>query len=178
MGAFASTSHSLFQRYGKTLMRKLIKGIGLFSTILPVLSFAESFPRGCEATGYYYQEKRIILNDDGKQKLYFFHNISKDMIEIERHETRDVFMSPTLKVKLQPGRWAAFASDIKQINFKCFINKDEQRIPFECSDVIDVCQYPRVKFALSNMGNYWADGDKSLRQIMQTCNKKGILLRW
>lgn len=156
--------------------KRIILYVSLF--VLPLVSIAGTFPRGCEVTGYSFADKQLLLNEDGKQTLYFMQNISSDPVDVERFETRDVFMSPQLKTRLQPDRWAAFASDIKNTHFKCYSNINGQKTLTPCGEILNVCQYPRVKFALSNMGNYWASSDKSLQQVIRDCTKKGILLRW
>lgn len=138
----------------------------------------KKFPRGCEVKGFVYQENYLILNEEGKQTFYLIQNTSDSTIELERHETRDVFMSPSLKKKINPSRWAAFASDIQDLHFKCYSNKENNIAMINCSDVLEVCQYPRVKFALSNMGNYWVSANKPQSKVIKDAIAKGILLRW
>lgn len=140
---------------------------------------AESkFPRGCEVTGFAYQDNYLILNETGKQTFYLIQNVSDSTLELERHETRDVFMSPSLKKKINPSRWAAFASDVQCLHFKCYSHKKNNIAMVNCSDVLEVCQYPRVKFALSNMGNYWVSANKPQSKVIKDAIAKGILLRW
>ncbi|AHE67071.1 hypothetical protein [Legionella oakridgensis] len=136
------------------------------------------FPRGCEVSGFGYSDNYLILNDKGEQTFYLIQNRSDTQIELERHETREVFMSPTLKSKLDPSQWAAFASDLENLHFKCFTHQDNNVAMVNCNDVLEVCQYPRVKFALSNMGNYWVSTNKPQAQVIKDAVAKGILLRW
>lgn len=139
---------------------------------------AGKFPRGCEVTGFGYSDNYLILNETGEQTFYLIQNRSNDLIELERYETRDVFMSPTLQSKLNPSHWSAFASDIENLHFKCFKHDADNTELVNCSDVLEVCQYPRVKFALSNMGNYWVSTNKPQSQVIKDAIAKGILLRW
>jgi hypothetical protein len=141
-------------------------------------SFAQNFPKGCETSGYSFKENHLVINDTGKQTLFLIKNDSRSLIELMRHETRDVFMSPKLQIKLFPNRWSAFASDEKQLHFKCYRIFRTNTEAVNCSEVLKICQYPRVKFATSNMGNYWVSFNKSLRNTMRDAIKKGILLRW
>nr|WP_242602155.1 enhanced entry protein EnhB [Legionella nagasakiensis] len=141
-------------------------------------SKAGSFPRGCEVSGFGYSDNYLIVNEKGEQTFYLIQNRSNTQIELERYETREVFMSPTLKSKLDPLRWAAFASDVENLHFKCFTHTDNTTAMVNCSDVLEVCQYPRVKFALSNMGNYWVSTNKPQAQVIKDAIAKGILLRW
>lgn len=156
--------------------------------ILTIMSFmflftgslhsASKFPRGCEVTGFVYHENYLILNEQGNQTFYLIQNISDSQIELERHETREVFLSPNLKSKLDPSNWSAFAADIQNIHFKCYKLDNDNTALVNCSDVLEVCQYPRVKFALSNMGNYWVSTNKPQNRVIKDAVAKGILLRW
>lgn len=140
--------------------------------------FAESFPHGCEVTGFGYSENYLIVNDTGEQSFYLIQNRSDKTIELQRIETKEVFMSPPLTAKLEPANWAAFASDIENLHFQCFYTENENTTRVQCRDVLDVCKYPRVKFALSNMGNYWVSANKSQKQVINDATAKGIYLRW
>ena len=137
-----------------------------------------NYPRGCEVIGYGYSQNFLILNETGDQTFYLIQNRSSKQIELQRHETQDVFMSPPLQTKLAPSRWAAFASDVENFHFNCFTQENNSTAMVNCQDVLDVCQYPRVKFALSNMGNYWVSTNKSQGQVIKDAIAKGILLRW
>lgn len=154
----------------------------IFITILLQLTFnscvAEAFPRGCEVTGFGYSQNHLIVNDNGEQAFFLVQNRSDRNIELQRIEMREVFMSPPLTAKLLPGNWAAFASDIQNLHFQCFQVEGNNTAKIDCRDVLDVCQYPRVKFALSNMGNYWVSTNKSQRQVINDATAKGIYLRW
>lgn len=136
------------------------------------------FPRGCEVSGFGFQQNNLILNDSGKQMFFLIQNRSNDTIQMEHVETKEVFMSPKLESKLGPLQWGAFASDIPNSHFKCTKQLDNQTIDVNCNEVLDVCQYPRVKFALSNMGNYWISTNKPQAQVIKEATAKGIYLRW
>ena len=87
-------------------------------------------------------------------------------------------MSPKLHSKLDSSSWAAFATDTPSMHFKCFIQDGEITTPLNCSDVLAVCQYPKARFALSNMGNYWVSTNKELAQVIKDTAAKGIYLKW
>lgn len=139
---------------------------------------AEAFPRGCEVTGFNYSNQYLILNVVGDQTIYFIQNRSNRPIRLERHETRDVFISPKLEANIAPGYWSAFASDEKGMNFQCAYKNDAQTIRTNCADVLEVCQYPRAKFALSNMGNYWVSTNKPQALVVKEAVGKGVYLKW
>ncbi|QRN03953.1 enhanced entry protein EnhB [Legionella sp. MW5194] len=146
--------------------------------LMNTVSHAEAFPHGCEVSGFGYSNYHLIVNETGDQAFYLIQNRSDRTIELQRIETREVFMSPPLTAKLEPANWAAFASDIREMHFQCFYTENENTAKVNCRDVLDVCQYPRVKFALSNMGNYWVSTNKSQRQVINDAAAKGIYLRW
>ena len=95
------------------------------SLILPLLlinaAHASSvFPRGCEVSGFGYNQSTLILNESGEQSYYLIQNRSDSTIELERYNTTEEFMSPPLQATIEPTNWAAFASDVKNVNFKCY----------------------------------------------------------
>lgn len=137
-----------------------------------------TFPRGCEVSGFGYNANNLIINDTGEQSYYLIQNRSDAKIELERHETGEVFMSPPLQATLDPANWGAFASDVKNLNFKCYKHIGENTSIIDCRDALEVCRYPRVRFALSNMGNYWISSNKSQYAVIQDSVAKGIYLKW
>lgn len=139
---------------------------------------AANFPRGCEVTGFSFNDNHLILNESGEQSFYLIQNHANQQIEIERVIEQDAFMSPKLTTRFDPLRFAAFASDIQNLHFQCFTQTAGQRSVINCGDVLDVCQYPRAKFPLSNMGNYWISTNKSREQVIKDATDKGIYLRW
>lgn len=141
-------------------------------------SVAAVFPRGCEVTGFAYSDNKLVLNDSGEQSYYLIQNRSDAKIELERHDTADAFMSPPLQASIDSMNWSAFASDVKNLNFKCYKHVEDKTDLINCGDVLDVCRYPRVKFALSNMGNYWISTNKTQNEVIQDSVAKGIYLKW
>ena len=146
--------------------------------VFATLAFSSTFPRGCEVSGFGYSDNFLILNDKGDQSFYLIQNHSSLPIELEVQETKEVFMSPKLHTKLDASQWSAFASDVENQHFKCFTQEQDKINIVNCKDVLEVCQYPRVKFALSNMGNYWVSTNKNQGQVVRDAAAKGILLRW
>lgn len=142
-----------------------------------------NFPRGCEASGFVFYRNFLVVNEHGNQSFYLIQNHATQTVELEHFETKaDTFMSPKLEAKLAPTHWSAFASDVEQLYFRCFLPaKDDQktnRVSVNCADFLSVCQYPRVKFALSNQGSYWVSTDKVQSQVIKDATSKGIFLHW
>lgn len=150
----------------------------ILATTLATSALATPFPRGCEVTGFGYKNNYLILNTHANQAFYLIQNRSSHPVELELFETKEVFMSPKLHSKVEPSNWSAFASDVEDQHFTCFTADGENTVMVNCSDVLDICQYPRVKFALSNMGNYWVSSNKEQSQVIRDAVAKGILLRW
>jgi hypothetical protein len=161
---------SLFNHINKTVLLSVF--------LINTVDAASTFPRGCEVAGFGYNQNYLILNENGEQAYYLIQNRSDTKIELERHETGDAFMSPPLQATLEPTNWAAFASDVKNLNFKCYKHVEENTAAIDCREVLDVCQYPRVRFALSNMGNYWISSNKTQNEVIQDSVAKGIYLKW
>lgn len=145
---------------------------------LTTTAISATFPRGCEVSGFGFRDNYLIINDRGGQSFFLIQNRSDKPVDIERHETKEVFMSPKLHSKLDPSNWSAFASDEENLYFTCATQVDNSTVLQNCSDILEVCQYPRVKFALSNMGNYWVSTNKEQGQVIKDAAAKGILLRW
>lgn len=161
-----------------SLFNQLNKLVLVSALLLNAAHAGSSFPRGCEVSGFGYNQNYLILNESGEQSYYLIQNRSDAKIELERHETDDAFMSPPLQASLEPTNWGAFASDVKNVNFKCYKHVDENTSVVDCRDVLDVCQYPRVRFALSNMGNYWISTNKPQNLVIKDSVDKGIYLKW
>ena len=149
-------------------------------TLLNVATAAtpSPFPRGCEINGFGFKENYLVLNERNQQSFFLIQNHSAKPVELEHYETKDVFMSPKLHSKLEALNWSAFASDEENMYFKCYTQENDTITVLNCRDVLEVCQYPRVKFALSNMGNYWVSTNKEQGQVIKDAVAKGILLRW
>jgi hypothetical protein len=139
-----------------------------------------SFPRGCEVSGFGFQQGHLILNDSNKQTLFLLQNIGQNQVQLEHVETRtDVFMSPKLESKININQWSAFSSDISNFYFKCtIVDTDNSTKQVKCEDYISICQYPRAQFPLSNKGNYWISTNKEISVVIQEAVKKGIYLKW
>lgn len=157
---------------------KKILYVLLVTLIFSQNSYSDGFPRGCEVTGFGYNGTNLVLNENGNQAYYLIQNRGVRTIELQKVENPNEFMSPQLTARLQPENWAAFASDVEHSSFQCFNIEETNRVKVDCREILDVCQYPRAKFALSNMGNYWVSVNKDQRQIITDSTAKGIYLRW
>lgn len=161
------------------LLYKTILSLILMTVFYGSISFAaDSFPHGCEVKGFSFEKNLVMLNFDGNQSFYLIQNRSASPIELKRYEPKEAFMSPPLTAVLDPTNWAAFASDVGNLYFQCIVKDHETKMAINCSEALDVCQYPRVKFATSNMGNYWVSVNKTQSEVINESANKGILLRW
>ncbi len=139
-----------------------------------------SFPRGCEVSGFAFNQGHLVLNDSDKQTLFMLQNKGNSTIQLEHVETRqDIFMSPKLESKINPNQWSAFSSDMSNFYFKCTMTEaDQSTHQVNCENYISVCQYPRAQYPLSNKGSYWISTNKDQNQVIQETVKKGIYLKW
>lgn len=138
-----------------------------------------AYPRGCEETkNFGFGQNVLILNATGDQAYFLIQNKSPNTIEFQRSDANEGFMTPPLQATLEASNWAAFASDVKNLNFKCYTRQNENTALVDCKDVLDICQYPRARFALSNMGNYWISSNKPQEAVIQDSVAKGIYLKW
>ncbi len=157
-----------------------------FNQLLPfVLLVSNShtgfaFPRGCEVSGFAFNQGHLVVNDNNKQTLFMLQNKGNTTIQLEHVETRpDIFMSPKLESTLNPNQWSAFSSDMSNFYFKCsIIENDNTSHQVNCENYLTVCQYPRAQFPLSNKGSYWISTNKDQNQVIQETVKKGIYLKW
>lgn len=159
----------LFRRY----VLKLLCSLLFFKCI-----YVNAFPSGCEVTGFAFFNNYLMLNDSPKQSFYLLQNFSDTQIELKRFAPKKIFMMPSLLIQLEPQKWAALAVDLQNLYFQCFIKKNDKTEAIGCQDVLDVCKYPRAKFALSNMGSYWVSANKEQTEVIKEAAHKGIYLHW
>lgn len=152
--------------------------IVLFFMLISSAHAVSSFPRGCEVKGFGYEGPYLILNETGQQAYFLIQNHAAVTVELERRAQENSFMSPPLHVSLEPNLWGAFASDVAHLQFTCYQHIGEEVSVLPCSQVLDVCQYPRARFALSNMGNYWISANHAQQDVIQESVAKGIYLKW
>lgn len=157
---------------------QLKKILTLSTALLLPTSALANFPRGCESSGFGFDDPYVIFNDTDQQTYFLIENHSVLPIELQRVETEDTFMSPKLESKLNPARWSAFASDMSNVHFQCFARTNGTPSLVNCRQALTICQYPRAKFALSNKGTYWVSTNKPQQKIIHDSTRKGILLRW
>ena len=91
------------------LYRCMLSILGFSFLIAFNMTYAESFPRGCEVTDFGFNNGHLVVNETGKQAFYLITNHGSLPIKMQRVETRDVFMSPPLTAQLEPSNWAAFS---------------------------------------------------------------------
>ncbi len=162
-----------------SVYKQFFTTVALLCGVVTNAPAAGLFPHGCEVSGFGFQDQFVTFNDTGQQMYFLVENRSTLNIELERISTTPTFMTPKLQTKISAGEWAAFASDVDNTHFKCGIRNEENNVEqVRCSEVLSICQYPRVRFALSNMGTYWISTNKPQAQIIKESTNKGIYLKW
>ena len=140
------------------------------------------FPLGCSNVGFYFKTPNVLLKPiltEQQQTIYFIHNISPHRIHFESIKPPEDLYALTYQTDIDPQRWAAFAFDFPQILFTCStIQRQGQTTPADCSTLLDICEYPCVKFPDHGAGNYWASENSSMVETIYNANRgMGILLR-
>jgi len=166
----------------KTIIWLVIASLTIFSHI--GYSRSNDFPRGCEPKGFEFIGENVKLHhtaqeDAPQQTLYLLHNTSSKRLKIQNKVDKQAIVAPVWNVELNRYRWAAFATNKKEVIFRCKnLYRRANESSTSCQEVIEICQYPRAKFSISNYGTYWVTSNKSLNQTIRKAIKKGILLRW
>jgi hypothetical protein len=144
------------------------------------------FPGGCKVSGYGFKYNKLVLYPKGRQAFYLIYNHSNEPVIMEHvPKKRNGFMSPMMKTTLDPENWAGLATDINKIRFVCYKYDNSQieaenpnAIPLSCNEILDVCEYPYVRFADTNHGTYWTSTNKTRTEVINDTTRKGIYLRW
>lgn len=165
------------------------------------------FPHGCRHMGYGYKDGLLILkpipNDSIKPKktemaaneeeqkpqrkpekppevpiqtLYLIHNLSGNSIHLRTKKLPDVPFSPTHENTIRPNQWAALAVNQKELQFTCAMAGTGEMM--DCTNMFELCQYNRAKFAAHNQGTYWVIKSGSRGQAKYGSIRNGILLKW
>lgn len=140
------------------------------------------FPLGCENVGFSYKDKNVLLKPiltNQQQTIYFIHNLSPNTLHFESLKPADDLYALTYQTDIDPQRWAAFAFDFPQILFTCSIRQAGGEMKqLDCSTLLDICEYPCVKFPDHGEGDYWASENSSLSETIYNANRgMGILLK-
>lgn len=166
-------------------MQRLLGYLTLFALFAPIACSARDFPRGCESVGHQFSQQDLILKpkvaDDAKspQTLYMLKNTSRQTIIVRNHVNKEMIVAPVWEATIYRNRWAAFATNKAITKFQCQSqSRTKKKIAVNCEEVLDVCQYPRAKFSISNFGTYWVTSNQSLSGAIRQASRKGILLRW
>lgn len=162
-----------------------------------------SLPTGCKRIGYLFSHKIVVLYPkkfNKKQGLYFFYNkTSSEIVNLYQMRTGNEPFTMYLNNVINVNEWGGFSSNESKVKFICTIKKEDKSKSKEtkfstnnllttnnsqygrivnCYDVLDVCQFPNVKYANNNEGSYWAVTSNSLENAIQEIIEQGILLRW
>ena len=169
----------------KSMVFFMILMIGVSAALFVSESSAKptaKFPHGCKEVGYVFENSRVILRPmviDSKQTLYFFYNKSYYEIYLKYQKPSHLTFSADHKTYIDGDRWTALAMDESEMQFTCsLVNGTRPMGQIDCARVLEVCQYPRAKFADSNMGIYWVIENSGLWRTIRKAIEVGILLRW
>lgn len=157
--------------------------IGIFLTTS--IAFSEQkqtrkFIPGCEEVGHDFDDGQLVLNpvkpEMEDQTIYFIQNISGSTLKLKSINNLNEYY-PIFETTVEHGNWAVFATDKKGMTFGCH-SEYYGETKTDCLSAIEVCQFPRAKFAPHNQGNYWVTSNKAKYAARRDAIKAGILLRW
>jgi len=163
----------------------MLKRICIISALLIIAhtAFSEKvkskFYPGCHEVGHRFVDNQLVLEplkvEDYDQTVFFIHNVSSDNLVLRYVPTTRDDIFPLWQTEIDSNRWAAFATDRTGMRFSCSSIYDDYKI--NCQQALEVCQYPRAKFAAHNKGNYWLSGNKFKYPTRSEVIHKGVLLR-
>ncbi len=157
------------------------------------------FPRGCKPVGFQFKNGFLVLTPVSPQEgqssetapqtelesspkipqgLYFLHNISQQRIQLKGYKLPDQIFSADHFNVIEPMQWGTFAVDDSMAVLRCDIGSTHESTRINCAETIEICQYPRAKFADHNKGTYWVSQSTTLHDAVQASDSNGILLRW
>lgn len=148
------------------------------------LAAKRKFPHGCKPVGYQFTygalELKPVSETQKIQTVYLIHNISHRVVELEAQKLAHHPVSPGYVTELDGDLWTAFVQDEPIVKFTCkFVYGDDEKQTTACNEVLELCQYPRAKFAGHNGGSYWVKQQgESLKQAIDSVIENGVLLRW
>ena len=161
----------------------LVLTVGFANAAKAKKEIDKPYPTGCEAVGFSYKYGVLLLKSNTEstpQSIFFLHNISKKAIEF--YQVRDGSHPYIMHSHntLGPDQWAAYATDQSETKFICTTASKTkyQGGILDCEKSLKICQYPKVKFALNNRGNYWATTNQTKNSAVKTVIRQGTLLRW
>ena len=119
------------------------------------------YPYGCFPIGYHFEYFNLILTPTAKvypQAVYFIHNISNRSVNLFQTRTGKEPYTVHINSTIQARYWSVLASDEKKSKYIC--TNDAKNLVghdvINCSKVLDICEYPYVRFGDNHHGNYWA----------------------
>ena len=140
------------------------------------------FPNGCKPVGFEYQDGMLVLmpvsETDQIQTVYLIHNMSHDTVNFISKKMPNQVFAPKYKHSIRPASWSSFSTNEHKIQFICKQGGYSYGQQINCADVLEICQYPRAKFAPHNGGTYWIKKSESRRQAVRSVIRNGVLLRW
>lgn len=168
------------------MFKKIVINCALIVVTLisfPSYAARNLYPKGCEPKGYEYKDLALIFKPVGPteklQTLFLVHNISNYPVKLISQKLRHQAFAPKFKHIIDGQNWAVFVTNSSETHFKCVANNGyDSGAHVDCSQVLQICQYPRAKFAVHNRGTYWLAQTYSMKEAVRSAVKNGILLRW
>lgn len=159
-----------------------LAGAVLAASVLSANAEPKQFPNGCKPVGFSYENGKLNLtpvsSSENVQTIFLFHNRSPQSIKFVSEKLPGQDFVPQYIHAMAPEQWSAFSISSKHLQFTCSSNDGEASSPISCEGSLDICQYPRAKFADHNSGTYWLKSASTMQEMIQVIVDDGILLRW
>jgi len=141
----------------------------------------QRFPHECTAQGYQLTPYSVTFTPTAKyhpQALYFVKNISNKNVNLLQTRTGDEDYVNYLQNTIKPNLWSSLALDEPETTFICTTTNNRTGKPFaiDCSKVLDICEFTRVRFGENHRGNYWISHNKSMRATFNSTKWHGVLM--
>ncbi len=165
----------------RVILRSLIACIAFIIAI--GANAAKLFPNGCTSVGHSYSHYTLDLNLDAAgqtHSLYFIYNKSTRTVRFYQMRSDDDGYVMNLNNEIHQFQWGVFAINDHDTKFICTNYDSDYNYGkiIDCETALVVCEYPNVKFAINNYGNYWAVPSSSRSAAIRSVVRQGILLKW
>lgn len=158
--------------------------IACLALLISIAANAEKlFPNGCTSDGFSFSHYTLNLHLDAAgqtHSIYFMYNKSNHTVRLYQMRNDSDGYVMNLNNEIHPFEWGVFAINDHDTKFICTRYDRDYNYGkiIDCEDVFRICEYPNVKFAANNYGNYWAVQSKSRSSAIRSVVRQGVLLKW
>ena len=133
------------------------------------------YPEGCEANGYKFSGKELVLNSGGGENLNLFliYNVSEGTVYMNHEPKDDPGASAGWSTELDAGNWTAVSQSTPEFSFTCGKLVPGKFDEIACIGVLKVCKYKDALFSKGAEGSYWVAENKPLNDLLGAIKTQG-----